>query len=444
MPSPRRVPGVPSSGGPQLGHVSIERLVAGILAALLAMPSGLSFSLSAGGIIALILTPVTLPALWRERRGRWLLIALLALVPSGWLVAQASLLHDRGRTFTADVFLYQAAVPVGLSASLVGAYWCITKLGLQRFLLFFSASLLVATPLLNSAWFAINPWKYGLALPVSVLTILLLARSRFLLGFVIAPLLVAVSIAANFRSSIVFLALATVLAAYTPARSTKLSASKIAALGFVTVAFTVTTGWLIASASTSGMLGDYLQQRTNQQLEFSNGNLLFGGRPEWGAAIALWRENPLGIGIGVAPSSDDYWLAIRSMPLGTLEQQLNSGVGKYLKLGQVEFHSTFWTFWGVYGAAGVLFAALALVYLVRSSMFATVTISSVALRASVLLLMLGAIWDILYSPMVVPQLAVALATALYIRGGPNVTPIRTKDLLSEKRSLHQHHYNNAQ
>jgi hypothetical protein len=132
------------------------------------------------------------------------------------------------------------------------------------------------------------------------------------------------------------------------------------------------------------------------------------------------------------------------MPLGNLAQQQNSGVAQNFKLGYVDFHSTFWTFWGVYGAAGVLFAALALVYLARSTLIATVTISSIALRASVILLMSGAIWDILYSPNAVPQLAIALSTALYIRGGPNGAPIRTKDLLDENRSLYQRHYNNAQ
>lgn len=444
MHSPQRVPGAPSSGGTQLGHVSIETLVAGILATLLAIPSGLSVSLSVGGIIALILTPVTLPALWRDRRGRWLLIALLALMPSGWLVAQASLLYDRGRTFNASTLPYQAATAVSLLASIIGAYWCITKLGLLRFLLLSFAGLLVAVPFLFDLWFTANPWKYGLALPISVLAILLLARSRFLLGLVIAPLLVAVSIANDFRSWTMFVALAAVLGMYTPARSKKLSASRIASLGFAAVAFTATVGWLMVSAATSGMLGDYLEQRTNRQIEFSNGNLLLGGRPEWGAAIALWRENPLGIGLGVAPSSDDYWLAIRSMPLGQIDQQQNSGVAKYFKLGYVDFHSTFWTFWGVYGPAGVLFTALAIVYLVRSTLVATVAISSIAIRASVILLLLGAIWDILYSPIKIPQLAIAIAVALYVLGGPNIAPIRPKDLPHENRSLYQRHYNNTQ
>lgn len=442
MHSAQRVPGVVGSQGRQLRQISIETVVAGILAALLAVPSGLSYSISVGGFIALVLFPVTFPALWRDRRGRWLIIALLALIPSGWLAAKISLLQDAGRSLNTGFSLYEAAIPVGLLASLVGAYWCTTKLGLQRFLLLSYAGLLAVAP--YNPWFIHGAWKYALSLPVSVLVILLLARNRLLLGFVIAPLLVAVSIAGDFRSWIVFLVLSTVVAVYTPARSTKLSPSRLATLSFVTVTSAVSVGWLMVTTATSGMLGDYLEQRTNQQLEFSNGNLLLGGRPEWAAAFALWRKSPLGIGFGVAPSSDDYWLAIRRMPLGTLERQQNSGVATIFRQGAVDFHSTFWTFWGVYGAAGVLFAVLALVYLVHATMGATAAIGSVALRASAILLMFGSIWDILFSPLVIPTLATALATALYVIGGPHVAPIRTKDSLNEKTSAHQRHYNNAQ
>jgi len=388
-----------------------------------------------GGVIALILTPVTLPALWRDRRGRWLLIALLALVPSGWLVAQASLLQDRGRTFNAGIFLYQAALPVGLLASLIGAYWCITKLGLQRFLLLSFTGLLVAAPFFYTR-LDDNPWKYGLALPVSMLMILLLARNRLLLGVVVAPLLVAVSITANFRAWVAMLVLAIALAVFARTRSTVPSASKVAALGFVAVATGMAIGWLVTQASAAGILGDYLEQRTTVQLESANGNLLLGGRPEWGAAIALWRENPIGIGIGVAPSSDDYWLAIRSMPLSSRGLQEISVVAKAFKEGLVNFHSTFWTFWGVYGAAGVLFAVLALTYLGRAMMASTAAISSVALRASVALLMLAAIWDILFSPTVVPQLAIALAAALYISNDPDDRSVRAEDSTYETSSIH--------
>ena len=417
MPSSQRLPDLVRSEGGRSRNIPIESLLAGVLAALLAMPSGVSVSLSIGAAIALALSPVTVPTLWRDKRGRWLLISLVALVPSGWLVAQASLLQDHGRTFSSKIFLFQAALPVGLLASVVGAYWCITKLGLQRFLLISFAGQLAAEPIVNPMLY-VNPWKCGLALPVSMLVILLFARSRFLLVLVATPLLVAVSIAADFRSWTALLFISTVLTVFTGRRSTQLSTSRMASLWFVTGAASMAVAWLITQASTAGMLGEYLQRRTMTQLANTNGNLLLGGRPEWGAAIALWRESPLGLGIGVSPSSDDYWLAIRSLPLGSFAQQEIHGVARYFREGLVSFHSTLWTFWANYGAAGVLFTVLALACAARATMTATAGTRSTHLRASVALLMLSCIWDLLFSPTIVSLLAIALATALHILCGP--------------------------
>jgi hypothetical protein len=431
------MPGANNFEGRQLGKSSIDELAAGVLAALLAVPSPLSISMSWGGAVTLMIAPVTLPVLWSDKRGRWLIIALLALVPSGWLVAQISLLQDSGRSLNSGVFLYQAALPVGFIAGLVGAYWCITKLGTQRFLLVYFSSLFAAMWIfVINENFHQNIWKFGIAVPVSMLVILLLARNRLLLGLVITPLLIAVSIFADFRSGAGFLALAAILTVFRNARWKKPSASKVAWLGLIAVMAGSAIIWVTAEAATAGTLGTYLQERTKTQLEDSNGNLLLGGRPEWGAATALWRDNPLGIGIGVAPSSDDYWLAITNMPLRTLGEQQNSGVAFYFQHGQVDFHSTFWTFWGVYGPAGIAFAALAVVYAVRAMMTATTTIKGVNLRASVTLLMLFFIWDIFFSPAAVPQLAVALAIALQTLRNPNVTPNRAEDSTHERSSVH--------
>ena len=437
MLSTRRLPGVNNFGGRPLKKSSIDQLAAGILAALLAVPSPLSISMSWGGAITLMIAPVTLPAVWSDKRGRWLLIALLALVPSGWLVAQFSLLQDSGRSLNSGVGLYQAALPVGLIAGLVGAYWCITKLGSQRFLLIYLLSLIAASSIFATGKFDQNVWKFGLAVPVSMLVILFLARNRLLLGLVITPLLIAVSITAEFRSGAGLLALTAILTVIATARLRKPSASKVAWLGLIAVMAGSAITWVIGEAASAGTLGNYLEERTRRQLEDSNGNLLLGGRPEWGAATALWRDNPLGIGIGVAPSSDDYWLAITNMPLPTLGAQKNSGVAFYFQNGQVDFHSTFWTFWGVYGPAGIAFAVLALVYAARAIMTATTTtIQGVGLRASITLLMLFSIWDIFFSPTVAPRLAVALAIALQTLRSPNVTPNRAEDSTYERSSAH--------
>lgn len=441
------------SSAPDRGHVvrgrrwvslPAETVAAGILASLIAVPSPLSVSLSTGGAISLALAPLTFPEIWRNVRARWLFLVMLALVPAGWLVAQASLLEDNGRTFSTRVFLYQAAMPVGLIASICGAYWCIGKLGMERFLLLSFTGLLAAsffTYNYDNPWkygFATynheNPWKYGFALPLSVLAILLLARNRRMLLLVVTPLLVAVSIAADYRSWIAILGIIAILTILVGSRSEMPSAARVATLGFGTIAAGAVVATLVVQASTSGLLGDYLEQRTKQQLEITNGNLLLGGRPEWGAAIALWREDPLGIGIGVTPSSDDFWLAIRSMPFASRGLQEVSIVAESFRDGQVSFHSTLWTFWGVYGVAGIVFAVLALIYLAHATMMAVTRSRRPNVRAAAALLMLSAGWDILFSPTVVAALALALALALHISSQSNVVPNETKELEDERSS----------
>jgi hypothetical protein len=419
--------------GFQFNNLSIDTTAAAIMALLIAVPSPLSVNLSYGGVIGLAMAPVTLPALWRNARGRWLLIATVALVPMGWLVAQTSVLQDNGRTFNTQIFLYQAALPVGLLASMVGAYWCITKLGLQRFMLLSFAGLLAAALL---SYDPTNPWKYGLALPVSMLVTLLVARNRLLLVLVVAPLLAAVSIAADFRSWIAILGMATALVVFARNSWTPPSASKVASYGLVALAGGVMVGALVVQASAAGMLGDELERRTTSQLKAANGNLILGGRPEWGAATALWRETPLGIGLGVTPSSDDYWLAIRHMPLRSEGLQELSVVAKSFQQGVVSFHSTFLTFWAVYGVAGVIFSVLALVYLAHAMMVTAVSLRRPNLRAAVALLMLSSIWDILFSPTIAAQLGVALATASYLFGEPDIAPILRRDSQRERSSAH--------
>jgi hypothetical protein len=404
--------------------LSIDTVAAGILALLIAVPSPISASLTIGGALGLLLTPVTFPAVWRNTRGRWLLIATLALAPMGWFVAQTSLLKDNGRTFNIQIFLYQAALPVGLLASIVGGYWCISRLGLQRFLLLAFAGLLVAGPFSFSQD---NPWKYGLALPMSMLAILIIARNRLLLTLVVTTL-AAVSIAASFRSWTAILGVTAALAVFARSRLAKSSASRVASLGLVALAAVPLVAWLVVQASTAGLLGEYLEERTNKQLMVSDGNLLLGGRPEWGAAIALFRENPLGIGIGVTPSSEDYWLAIRSMPLGSQGLQDISNVAKSFLQGQVNFHSTFWTFWAVYGVAGIVFSVLALAYFAHAAALSVAKLQRLNERAAVVLLMLSSAWDILFSPITLAaQLAIALATALHVFDDPDVAPIPTED-----------------
>lgn len=416
------------------GRLAADTLLAGIIALLIAVPSPISVSLSVGSLIALALLPVTVHTLWGSTRGKWLLITILGLVPSGWLTAQASLLRDTGRTFDTKWLFYESAMPLGLAASIAGAHWSISKLGLERFLQLSLAGVLAAVPLIDERN-QDNLWKYGLAIPISILSILFLAKSRLVLGLIVVPMLTLVSISADYRSWIAFLVLTTVLTVLPGNRLTRPSTWRLTLVGLTSIAATIVISRLGVRMATGGAFGPDLQELTIRQLELSNGNLLLGARPGWGAAINLWQQNPFGIGIGVAPSANDYWLAVQSMPKLVAEQDA-SFILSYFLQGKIEFHSTFWTFWGIYGPVGALFSLLALFYCSYAIIVSATSTRETHLRAAFVLLMLSSTWDILFSPTSVAILAIGLATSIHIieRSDPRIDYIESAP--SEKTAIH--------
>lgn len=407
------------------GRPPADTLVAGVLALVIGVPSPISVSLSVGSLIALMLLPVTLHTLWGSRLGRWLLITTLGLVPSGWLTAQASLLRDTGRTFDMKWFLYESAMPLGLAASIVGAHWCITKLGLERFLQLSLTGVLAAVPLIEHKY-EDNLWKYSLAIPISILSMLFFAKGRLILALIVLPVLTLVSIAAEYRSWTVFLLLATMLTVLPGHRLTRPSALRLTLLGLTTITATIFISRLGIKMATDGTLGSNLRDRTFRQLELSNGNLLLAARPGWSAAINFWQRDPLGIGIGVAPSSKDYWLAVHSMPQGVSAQDPSFILYHFIQ-GKIEFHSLFWTYWGIYGIVGALFALLALFYCSYAMIVSAASTRKTHLRAAFILLMLSTAWDILFSPTSVALLSIGLATSIHIieRSDPRIAYIES-------------------
>ena len=148
--------------------------------------------------------------------------------------------------------------------------------------------------------------------------------------------------------------------------------------------------------SGSGLLGSKIELRTLDQ-EGTTKNVLLAGRPEQLAGLALFKKYPLGFGIGVAPSSTDYAIAISSLPVST-GLKGSSTVAKYFSVdGRFSFHSTFWDFWGLYGLAGM---SLILLLLYRAFC------ESLKFRSNSVLMLYASvitIWDLIFSPPIMHQ-----------------------------------------
>lgn len=403
-------PGSPAASPPS--RLTIAFAVA--IALLLAFRTPFSANISYGVALALVAFPVTLRPWLSSRSGVAMsVLAGLALIGGARLI-QPSLAADPGRSFDPDTAIYQASVLVGLVLTAATAHWALTVLGLNKFLILWAAGLIVSAPLL-SAGFAENPWKYGLALPVSVIVLGLVSRGGIGLNVFALVALVLLSTAFSYRSWIqVLVTSAIVIYVLTHARETahRRRRSRLlvgAALGAGVLAF----GWALSTLATSGFLGEAVQRRTIEQEEAS-GNLLLGGRPEWGAAWSTAEKNPFGIGMGVAPSSADWSTAVRAMPFSHNSLQDSSTVSGYFRSGEVSFHSVLWTFWGTYGVIGFLLVAVFLILISRALLSLDALRLSTGHMAAVAVLLIGTGWDLLFSPLNVASVAATLGVLAWL------------------------------
>lgn len=144
------------------------------------------------------------------------------------------------------------------------------------------------------------------------------------------------------------------------------------------------------------------------------GNLLLGARPEWGAAWSLAGQYPSGIGLGVAPSSADWSTAVRAMPFSNSTLQDSSTVSEYFRSGEVSFHSVLWTFWGTYGVLGLILVVVILVLCGQTLLTLDSLRLSTPFMSAAAVLMIGAAWDLLFSPVTLAPLAATLAIIAWL------------------------------
>lgn len=371
-------------------------------------------SLTVGMALAALTFPVSiLPLLRLKGLVRILLILTILAIMVGSLLAAGSISNEYARQWDLQLALYQSFMPLSLVWYAISALWCIRKLGLTKFFAAWAVSLLTSA-LLNPAIFDSNPWKYGLALPLSVLISLLFAkffRHGWLLGLLT---IAAISSVMSFRSWLLVTTISAVVSFISRAKShssqrARSTYTKMTIFGIAGLAIT----WLLPVVSTAGLLGADIKRRTEQQLE-TGGNILLGGRPEWASAIELFIRDPLGHGVGVGPSGSDYLSAVRAMPLSDPRLADSTTVAFYFRQDMFEFHSVFWGFWSHFGLVGIAIvlvifvcALRAIASLMNNHMKPAHTVCSSVVIVSIL-------WDLLFSPLHIPSLGTGIAIIIYI------------------------------
>lgn len=377
------------------------------------MRHDLSFGLTAGLALAVVLLPLWAP--W-VRSSRWITwITVLAAASAAWSV-WLTLWHSDTRDTSTAGLLESVFGVLGLACGIVCTLWARSRTSVGVVGVVFGIGLLLGiNP--SGGTFAENPWRFGFSLPVTVLVLALVTRWRKRWVDVVAVLALAgVSALNGGRSTsaiLLMVALLVLWQSWGKPVSSRLSALRTLIL-FGLLAYG--TYLSVQAAILEGALGESAQLRTELQLSTS-GTLITGGRPEIGATAALMGASPGGFGGGTIPSMADLLVAKSGM--AALGYDPNNGyVENYMFGSGFEVHSVIGDLWAWCGIPGLALAVLLLVFLVTRT-----AVLTTGRAASALLLFLGvkSIWNLLFAPLESALTVLVLAVALM---APMARPVR--------------------
>jgi len=405
----RAAPSAPAADRPHRTRASSgdPRAWARALAAAALVVLGMRFTLPQGMQVGFVVAALLLPVWWgslRRHRGAvaFMTVGLLAVVLGLWLgVANSGDHVSASSTVPMTVILVGTLFGVGLFL------WGTEVLTPDRAVLWFGIGLALgfssATPL-----FASNPWKFGFALPVTVIALALAARYGRRWELAVLMVLTLVAALSDFRSAFGLLLLAALLvfaqlAIVRPHRRPSFAAVLLGLGVLGVVVFQLGQALIL-----DGYLGLATQARSVEQLRVS-GSLILGGRPELAATVALMEHHPWGFGAGVVPTADDIRIAKEGM--SSIGYQPDNGyVERFMFGGHFELHSVVGDLWAQSGIAGLALAAIVLGVLAVGVIrrIADGTASGILLYAAA-----QSSWNLFFAPFysAFPTLVIALALA---------------------------------
>ena len=261
-------------------------------------------NLQVGFVVAAVLLPVWWGAMRRQRGGVvFLAVGLAAAVAGLWLGLANATDHavDPSAVLPATVTLVGTVVSVGLFV------WGREVLRPERAALWFGVGLALGFSS-DTTLFASNPWKFGYALPVTVVALALAAHLGRRYELAVLAVLTIVAALNDFRSAFGLLLLAALLvfaqlAIIRPHRRPSPAAVLAGLVALGVIVFQLGQALIL-----DGYLGAATQARSVEQLRVS-GSLILGGRPELAATVALMEHQPWGFGAGSVPTPGDVLVA---------------------------------------------------------------------------------------------------------------------------------------
>lgn len=339
--------------------------------------------------LALLLLPILYTELSIHRWSRWLVLLMGAAYLTG--VLTAVLLPSR--LGTPGTLPEQAGLVAWLFAMVA-----VPTLGLWagRHFTLHTALFLVASGAIISSFLrtSLPEWKGDLGVAVVVCLLVLATR---------LPLIVS-------RTVLVF---AIVMGAYNDARSMAVIAIMAFAATFMTaksrtwiiqnrrksialvIASIALLGLLMSAAMTSGLFGSEIQRRTVEQTQGGR-SIISGGRTEWAASLALFRQNPFGFGIDTTPSG-----ALQRDALNYVHEVGGADTASYYRIwvfgDRTDLHSILAGMWFHFGVGGIALAVLIAALLASAIPLAVGRILQNGV-APLYAIMHGG-WDLFFSPL---------------------------------------------
>jgi len=369
---------------------SAEVLVAAVAAfgvgLRLPLPMGLTTSL----VLGALLVPLWLSVVPRFEGARTVTICFLGATVFGLFLTWASSLRlgfDSSLAIATSINYWSIFLGAGV------LWWCRTIIGTALSALLLSASLLLSVSRSNPDVIA-NPFKFGYGVPLTI-AVLAIAMLIGVWWVQFAALAVIGLLALTFDSRSFFaVILLTIVILWW---------QKIAQAVAGRSLFLATAGLVVASAgvyrlastlAAAGGLGTAAAARTIAQ-EQSSGSLLLGGRPELAATWALFREYPMGFGLGSPPTLPQILVAKEGM-VAIGYNPFNGYVERYMLGGRFELHSLGGDFWAHMGLAGLALAVLIVAVMIKGLL---VQMRAENASALVVFLALMLFWNVAFSPL---------------------------------------------
>lgn len=379
-------------------------------------------SIPIGVMAGLAAAPMWIPSLRRYRGG--VILASMLVISVAWGIALTKLQEPlNGGTSTRILLSHSLLLVFILSGSGV-LLWAREHLS-ERAVGLAAGSGLVITSALSGA---VSPsgiqWKAGLAIPLSVVVLALVAGARrWQFGIVALLILSATNVLLDSRSAFAICALAALL--YLAQRSwSKPSNGSIRARALSLLLAAVVTAAALYKATAhllmTGYLGEEAQQRSMMQEELS-GSMLVGGRPEMAATWALMTHRPAGFGAGAIASTEDVMVAKAGM--WAINYQPDNGYVENFMFGAgIRLHSIIGDMWAHYGLAGVVLA-LVIAVLLAHALF--VRLATGTASALTIFLIITTLWNLPFGPLWSSTPAIALTLGLALLRRDTLAPART-------------------